>query len=163
MNVVSFQVHPEGPQAMGWFKKEIRTFDDIKGQRYRIYGIGAETYSKLGIATVALAGGEIVPALERGAIDGAEWVNCSDDKILGHRQDRQVPLRPGHARAGDGGRVHHQQGQVGRAARRPEGDRQDLRPGVLLEPLRPVPGEDGQGLCRRCSRPASRSSRRATS
>jgi TRAP-type mannitol/chloroaromatic compound transport system substrate-binding protein len=46
MNVVSFQVHPEGPQAMGWFKKEIRTFDDIKGQRYRIFGIGAETYSK---------------------------------------------------------------------------------------------------------------------
>ena len=40
-------------------------------------------YSKLGIASVVLAGGEIVPALERGAIDGAEWINCYDDKILG--------------------------------------------------------------------------------
>jgi TRAP-type mannitol/chloroaromatic compound transport system substrate-binding protein len=83
MNVVSFQVHPEGPQAMGWFKKEIRTFEDIKGQRYRIYAAGAEVYSKLGIASVTLAGGEIVPALERGTIDGAEWINCYDDKVLG--------------------------------------------------------------------------------
>ena len=83
MNVVSFQVHPEGPQAMGWFKKEIRSFNDIKGQRYRIFGIGAETYSKLGIATVTLPGGEIVPALERGVIEGAEWINCAEDKKIG--------------------------------------------------------------------------------
>jgi len=83
MNVVSFQVHPEGPQAMGWFKKEIRTFADIKGLKYRIFGIGAETYGKLGISAVTIPGGEIVPALERGVIDGAEWINCYDDKILG--------------------------------------------------------------------------------
>ncbi|HXH82123.1 MAG TPA: TRAP transporter substrate-binding protein, partial [Candidatus Tectomicrobia bacterium] len=83
MNVVSFQVHPEGPQAMGWFKKEIRKFEDIRGQKYRIFGIGAETYGKLGISAVTLPGGEIVPALERGVIDGAEWINCYDDKILG--------------------------------------------------------------------------------
>jgi TRAP-type mannitol/chloroaromatic compound transport system substrate-binding protein len=83
MNVVTFQVHPEGPQAMGWFKKEIRKFEDIKGMKYRIYGIGAETYGKLGISAVTLPGGEIVPALERGVIDGAEWINCYDDKILG--------------------------------------------------------------------------------
>lgn len=83
MNVVSFQVHPEGPQAMGWFKKEIKKFEDIKGMKYRIYGIGAEAYAKLGISTVTLPGGEIVPALERGVIDGAEWINCYDDKILG--------------------------------------------------------------------------------
>jgi TRAP-type mannitol/chloroaromatic compound transport system substrate-binding protein len=83
MNVVSIQVHPEGPQAMGWFKKEIRKFEDIKGLKYRIYGIGAETYGKLGISAVTIPGGEIVPALERGVIDGAEWINCYDDKILG--------------------------------------------------------------------------------
>jgi TRAP-type mannitol/chloroaromatic compound transport system substrate-binding protein len=83
MNVVTFQVHPEGPQAMGWFKKEIRTFNDIKGLKYRIYGIGAEAYGKLGISAVTIPGGEIVPALERGVIDGAEWINCYDDKILG--------------------------------------------------------------------------------
>jgi TRAP-type mannitol/chloroaromatic compound transport system substrate-binding protein len=95
MSVVSFQVHPEGPQAMGWFKKEIRSFNDIKGQRYRIYAAGAEVYSKLGIASVVLAGGEIVPALERGAIDGAEWINCSDDKILGIDKVAKYHYAPG--------------------------------------------------------------------
>jgi TRAP-type mannitol/chloroaromatic compound transport system substrate-binding protein len=95
MNVVSFQVHPEGPQAMGWFKKEIRSFADIKGSRYRIYAAGAEVYNKLGIASVVLAGGEIVPALERGAIDGAEWINCYDDKILGMDKVAKFHYAPG--------------------------------------------------------------------
>jgi TRAP-type mannitol/chloroaromatic compound transport system substrate-binding protein len=95
MNVVTFQVHPEGPQAMGWFKKEIRTFNDIKGMKYRIYGIGAETYAKLGISTVTLPGGEIVPALERGVIDGAEWINCYDDKILGMDKVAKFHYVPG--------------------------------------------------------------------
>ena len=95
MNVVSFQVHPEGPQAMGWFKKEIRSFKDIKGQRYRIYAAGAEVYNKLGIASVVLAGGEIVPALERGAIDGAEWIGCYDDKILGLDKVAKFHYAPG--------------------------------------------------------------------
>jgi TRAP-type mannitol/chloroaromatic compound transport system substrate-binding protein len=95
MNVVTFQVHPEGPQAMGWFKKEIRKFEDIKGLKYRIYGIGAETYAKLGISTVTLPGGEIVPALERGVIDGAEWINCYDDKILGIDKVAKFHYAPG--------------------------------------------------------------------
>ena len=146
MNVVSFQVHPEGPQAMGWFKKEIRSFADIKGQRYRIY---------------RRRGRDVQQARhrQRGARrrrDRARAGAGSDrrrrvDQLLGrqdprHRQGRQVPLCAGDARADDGGRVHHQQGEVGRAAGRPQGDRQDLGPGLVLEPLRPVPGEDGQGL-----------------
>ncbi len=95
MNVVSFHAAPGGPQAMGWFKKEIRTFEDIKGLKYRIYGIGAETYAKLGISTVTLPGGEIVPALERGVIDGAEWINCYDDKILGLDKVAKFHYAPG--------------------------------------------------------------------
>ncbi|MGH7325592.1 MAG: TRAP transporter substrate-binding protein [Candidatus Rokuibacteriota bacterium] len=95
MNVVSFQVHPEGPQAMGWFRKEIKTFDDIKGLKYRIYGIGAEVYSKLGISAVTIPGGEIVPALERGVIDGADWINCYDDKILGLDKVAKYHYAPG--------------------------------------------------------------------
>ncbi|MBI2159869.1 MAG: TRAP transporter substrate-binding protein [Candidatus Rokubacteria bacterium] len=95
MNVVSFHVAPGGPQAMGWFKKEIRTFEDIKGLKYRIYGIGAETYGKLGISAVTIPGGEIVPALERGVIDGAEWINCYDDKILGLDKVAKFHYAPG--------------------------------------------------------------------
>ena len=95
MNVVSFQVHPEGPQAMGWFKKEIRKFEDMKGMKYRIYAAGAEVYNKLGISSVVLPGGEIVPALERGVIDGAEWINCYDDKILGLDKVAKYHYAPG--------------------------------------------------------------------
>ena len=95
MNVVSFQVHPEGPQAMGWFKKEIRKFEDMKGMKYRIYAAGAEVYNKLGISSVVLPGGEIVPALERGVIDGAEWINCYDYKILGIDKVAKYHYAPG--------------------------------------------------------------------
>jgi TRAP-type mannitol/chloroaromatic compound transport system substrate-binding protein len=95
MNVVTFQVHPEGPQAMGWFKKEIRKFEDIRGMKYRIYAAGAEVYAKLGISAVVLPGGEIVPALERGVIDGAEWINCYDDKILGIDKVAKFHYAPG--------------------------------------------------------------------
>jgi TRAP-type mannitol/chloroaromatic compound transport system substrate-binding protein len=95
MNVVSFQVHPEGPQAMGWFRKEIRKFEDIRGAKYRIYAAGAEVYNKLGISSVVLPGGEIVPALERGVIDGAEWINCYDDKILGIDKVAKFHYAPG--------------------------------------------------------------------
>jgi TRAP-type mannitol/chloroaromatic compound transport system substrate-binding protein len=95
MNVVSFQVHPEGPQAMGWFRKEIKKFEDIKGMKYRIYGIGAEVYGKLGISAVTIPGGEIVPALERGVIDGADWINCYDDKILGIDKVAKFHYAPG--------------------------------------------------------------------
>jgi len=95
MNVVSFQVHPEGPQAMGWFKKEIRKFEDIKGMKYRIYAAGAEVHNKLGISSLVLPGGDIVPPLERGVIDGAEWINCYDDKILGIDKVAKYHYAPG--------------------------------------------------------------------
>jgi TRAP-type mannitol/chloroaromatic compound transport system substrate-binding protein len=95
MNVVSIPAHPEGPQAMGWFKKEIRRFEDVRGLKYRIFGIGAETYGKLGISAVTIPGGEIVPALERGVIDGAEWVNCYDDQILGLHNVAKFHYAPG--------------------------------------------------------------------
>jgi TRAP-type mannitol/chloroaromatic compound transport system substrate-binding protein len=95
MNVVSFQTHPEGPQAMGWFRKEIKKFEDVKGLKYRIYGIGAEVYGKLGISAVTIPGGEIVPALERGVIDGADWINCYDDKVLGIDKVAKYHYAPG--------------------------------------------------------------------
>jgi TRAP-type mannitol/chloroaromatic compound transport system substrate-binding protein len=95
MNVVSFQVHPEGPQAMGWFRKEIRKFEDVRGLKYRIYAAGAEVYNKLGVSAVTIPGGEIVPALERGVIDGAEWINCYDDKILGIDKVAKFHYAPG--------------------------------------------------------------------
>jgi TRAP-type mannitol/chloroaromatic compound transport system substrate-binding protein len=83
MNIVGFPIPTDYPQGMGWFKKPIKSLADLKGMKYRIYGIGAETYGRLGVTVVTLPGGEIVPAMERGVIEGAEWINCEEDKKLG--------------------------------------------------------------------------------
>jgi TRAP-type mannitol/chloroaromatic compound transport system substrate-binding protein len=83
MNLVGFPAPTDYPQGMGWFKKPIKSLADLKGIKYRIYGIGAETYGRLGVSVVTLPGGEIVPAMERGVIEGAEWINCEEDKKLG--------------------------------------------------------------------------------
>jgi TRAP-type mannitol/chloroaromatic compound transport system substrate-binding protein len=83
MNLVGFPVPTDYPQGLGWFKKPIKSLKDLKGVKYRIYGIGAETYGRLGVSVVTLPGGEIVPAMERGVIEGAEWINCEEDRKLG--------------------------------------------------------------------------------
>jgi TRAP-type mannitol/chloroaromatic compound transport system substrate-binding protein len=83
MNIVAFPFPTDYPQGMGWFKRPIKSLADLKGIKYRIYGIGAETYGRLGVSVVTLPGGEIVPALERGVIEGAEWINCEEDRKLG--------------------------------------------------------------------------------
>jgi TRAP-type mannitol/chloroaromatic compound transport system substrate-binding protein len=83
LNLVSFPVPTDYPQGLGWFKKPIKSLADLKGIKYRIYGIGAETYKRLGVSVVTLPGGEIVPAMERGVIEGSEWINCLEDKKIG--------------------------------------------------------------------------------
>ena len=81
--VVSFPIAPVGPQALGWFKKEIKGWDDFKGVKMRIYGIGNDVFTRAGVATVQIPGAEILPAAERGVIDAAEWVGGIEDLKLG--------------------------------------------------------------------------------
>jgi TRAP-type mannitol/chloroaromatic compound transport system substrate-binding protein len=95
LNLVAFPVVTDYPQALGWFKKPVKNLEDLKGMKYRIYGIGAETYGKLGVSVVTLPGGEIVPALERGVIEGAEWINCLEDKKLGLNNVAKFYYTPG--------------------------------------------------------------------
>ncbi len=95
LNVVGFPIPTDYPQGLGWFKKEIKSLSDLKGMKYRIYGIGAETYGKLGVSVVTIPGGEIVPALERGVIEGAEWINCLEDKKLGLHKIAKHYYTPG--------------------------------------------------------------------
>ena len=105
LNVVGFPSPTDYPQALGWFKKEIKSLNDIKGMKYRIFGIGAETYGKLGAAVVTLPGGEIVPALERGVIEGAEWINCEEDKKLGLHNVAKHYYTPGMHEPVTGGQI----------------------------------------------------------
>lgn len=75
-----------GCQAGGWFRQEITSPDDFAGLRMRIPGIGGEVIQALGGTPVALAGGEIMPALQAGTIDAAEWVGPLNDLAFGfHR------------------------------------------------------------------------------
>jgi TRAP-type mannitol/chloroaromatic compound transport system substrate-binding protein len=83
------------PETSGWFRKEIKTADDLKGLKMRFFGLGAEVMEKLGVSTVGLAGGEIFPALEKGAIDATEFSMPAIDKRIGVSKIAKYNYYPG--------------------------------------------------------------------
>jgi TRAP-type mannitol/chloroaromatic compound transport system substrate-binding protein len=82
-NVVSFPYGPMPTQPLGWFKKPVTSVNDFKGLKYRTVGISIDVFTGMGAAVNALPGGEIVPAMDRGLLDAAEFNNASSDRILG--------------------------------------------------------------------------------
>jgi TRAP-type mannitol/chloroaromatic compound transport system substrate-binding protein len=84
-----------GAQMGGWFRKEIKTVDDLKGLKFRIGGWAGKTLQKLGVVPQQLAGGDIYPALEKGTIDAAEWVGPYDDEKLGFNKVAPYYYYPG--------------------------------------------------------------------
>jgi TRAP-type mannitol/chloroaromatic compound transport system substrate-binding protein len=72
-----------GAQMGGWFRKEVRSLEDMKGLKMRIPGIAGQVMTRLGAVPQQIPGGDVYPALERGAIDAAEWVGPYDDEKLG--------------------------------------------------------------------------------
>jgi TRAP-type mannitol/chloroaromatic compound transport system substrate-binding protein len=83
IDVVSFLYGPMPTQPFGWFKRPIARAEDIRGMKFRTVGLAVDMYTDMGAAVNPLPGGEIVPALDRGLIDGAEFNNASSDRILG--------------------------------------------------------------------------------
>jgi len=84
-----------GTQMGGWFRKEIKTVDDLKGVKMRIGGWAGKTMAKLGVVPQQLGGGDIYPALEKGVIDAAEWVGPYDDEKLGFYKVAKYYYYPG--------------------------------------------------------------------
>src|ERR1043165_5124376 len=82
-NVVSSPYAPLYTQPLGWFKKPITRWEDFKGLKYRTVGISIDVFTGMGAAVNALPGGEIVPAIDRGLLDAAEFNNTSSDRALG--------------------------------------------------------------------------------
>ena len=82
-NVVSFPYGPMATQPLGWFKKPVTKEADLKGLKYRTVGISIDVFTGMGVAVNALPGGEIVPAMDRGLLDAAEFNNMTSDRILG--------------------------------------------------------------------------------
>jgi len=84
MNIKPFMMQPMGPDPFGWFKTPISSIGDMKKMKYRSPpGLTGEIFKEMGINAVAMPGGEIVPAAQRGVIDAAEWIGPADDMILG--------------------------------------------------------------------------------
>lgn len=82
-NVVNFPMGNTGAQMGGWFRKEVKTVDDLKGLKVRISGFAGKVMSQLGAVPQTIPGGEIYQALEKGTIDASEWVGPHDDQKLG--------------------------------------------------------------------------------
>jgi TRAP-type mannitol/chloroaromatic compound transport system substrate-binding protein len=95
LNVIAFPVLPSSPQAFGWFKRPIKNLADFKGMKCRQTGIVAEIFQKMGMQTVNLPGGEIIPSAQRGVIDCAEWVGGIEDLRLGLPQVWKYHYTPG--------------------------------------------------------------------
>ncbi|MCA3221194.1 MAG: TRAP transporter substrate-binding protein [Burkholderiales bacterium] len=83
IQVQSFLYGPMPTQPLGWFKKPITRAEELKGLKYRTVGLAVDIFTDLGAAVNPLPGGEIVPALDRGLIDAAEFNNATSDRILG--------------------------------------------------------------------------------
>jgi TRAP-type mannitol/chloroaromatic compound transport system substrate-binding protein len=82
-NIIAFAAGNTGAQMGGFFRKEIKTVDDLKGLKFRVGGFAGTILSRLGVVPQQLAAGDIYPALEKGTIDAAEWVGPYDDEKLG--------------------------------------------------------------------------------
>jgi TRAP-type mannitol/chloroaromatic compound transport system substrate-binding protein len=82
-NMTSFPMGNTGAQMGGWFRKEIKSIDDMKGLKFRVGGFAGRVCEKLGAVSQNIPGGEIYQALEKGTIDAAEWVGPYDDQKLG--------------------------------------------------------------------------------
>jgi len=92
---VAFLGGNTGCQMGGWFRKEIKTVEDLRGLKFRIGGMAGLVLAKLGVVPQMIGGPDIYPALEKGTIDGAEWVGPYDDEKLGFNKVAQYYYYPG--------------------------------------------------------------------
>ena len=90
LNVVSFFHGPMPNQPLGWFRDEIKGPSDFQGMKFRTVGMAQDLYQKQGASVVALPGADVVPALERGVIDAAEFNNTTSDTVYGFPDVRKV-------------------------------------------------------------------------
>ncbi len=83
LNLVGFLTGPMPTQPLGWFKSEITDAAQLTGLKYRTVGLSADLFKTMGAAVTIMGGGEIVPAMDRGLLDAAEFNNPTSDKLLG--------------------------------------------------------------------------------
>src|SRR3954471_23663955 len=84
-----------GTQMGGWFRKEIKTVEDLNGLKFRIAGMGGHVLARLGVVPQQIAGGDVYSALEKGSLDAAEFVGPYDDEKLGFYKVAKYYYYPG--------------------------------------------------------------------
>jgi TRAP-type mannitol/chloroaromatic compound transport system substrate-binding protein len=84
-----------GTQMGGWFRKEVKTVEDLKGLKFRVGGVAGAILTRLGVVPQQIAAGDIYPSLEKGAIDAAEWIGPFDDEKLGFVKVAKYYYAPG--------------------------------------------------------------------
>ncbi len=94
-NIMSFPCGNTGAQMGGWFRKELRSAADLKGLKFRIGGFAGKVIERMGGVPQNIPGGDIYPALEKGAIDAAEWIGPYDDQKLGFNKVAPYYYYPG--------------------------------------------------------------------
>jgi TRAP-type mannitol/chloroaromatic compound transport system substrate-binding protein len=95
LNLFWHPILPSGPQAFGWFKRPVKNLADFKGMKCRQTGLAAEVWQRMGMQTVNMPGGEIIPSAQRGVIDCAEWVGGVEDLRLGFHNVWKYHYTPG--------------------------------------------------------------------
>ena len=103
-NIKAIPAGNTGCQMGGWFRKEINSVADLKGLKFRIGGMAGLVMAKIGVVPQLIGGPDIYPSLEKGTIDGAEWVGPYDDEKLGFNKVAQYYYYPGFW---EGGTVVH--------------------------------------------------------
>ena len=94
-NIINFPMGNTGAQMGGWWRKEIKSLAELKGQKFRVGGFGGKVIERIGGVAANIPGGEIYQALEKGTIDAAEWVGPYDDEKLGFNKVAQHYAYPG--------------------------------------------------------------------
>lgn len=94
-NIINFPFGNTGTQMGGWYRKEIKSIDDLKGLKMRTAGFAGEVLARMGVVPQQIAGGDIYPSLEKGTLDAVEFVGPVDDEALGFQKVAKYYYYPG--------------------------------------------------------------------
>ena len=133
------------PEASGWFRKEIKTLDDLKGLKMRFFGLGANVMQKMGVPTQMLRAGEIFQALQLGTIDATEFSMPAMDLTLGFHQVAKHYYFPGWHQQATLNHLLDLEAEMGGALGDAEGDHKGRLRRDHAPPVRRGRGDAGQG------------------
>lgn len=94
-NMINFPCGNTGAQMAGWYRKQVKSVEDVKGLKFRIGGFAGKVIERLGGVPQNIPGGEIYQSLEKGTIDAAEWIGPYDDLKLGFNKVAPFYYYPG--------------------------------------------------------------------